>query len=308
MECLAWMQERHRQLARTPIADHADMGPWLASHFREATPFRLVSLLDMLQIYAEEFRLMMATLAELREGMPWQQIHRTEAGAAITSVDDGVILLLQARLNDMQPTLVNLDMKTSLKHLVRMQQEIDTVSSFEEVLRFVQELEQRIHDELEDRIFLSIQAGDAIYYNNKCLFGEDVARLFPTAVFDIEEAGKCLACGRYTAAIFHLMRILEDGVHKLGSKLVPTVSLNNLTWGTMLQQHIQPAIRSLPTTTKEETEYRDKCQDIHASLCAVKDAWRNPTMHKVATTYTEEAAKEIFVASRTFMRKLALII
>ena len=35
---------------------------------------------------------------------------------------------------------------------------------------------------------------------------------FPSAAFDIDEAGKCLAIGRSTAAVFHLMRALETAI------------------------------------------------------------------------------------------------
>jgi hypothetical protein len=35
---------------------------------------------------------------------------------------------------------------------------------------------------------------------------------FPAAIYEIDEAGKCLALGRSTAAVFHLMRAMEIGI------------------------------------------------------------------------------------------------
>jgi hypothetical protein len=36
---------------------------------------------------------------------------------------------------------------------------------------------------------------------------------------DADEAGKCFAVGRYTACVFHLMRIMERCVQKMGRDL-----------------------------------------------------------------------------------------
>jgi hypothetical protein len=43
---------------------------------------------------------------------------------------------------------------------------------------------------------------------------------------------------------------------------------------------------------------------MYALLDAVKDAWRNPTMH-IETKYTPEEASNIFATVRGFMKKVA---
>jgi hypothetical protein len=45
-------------------------------------------------------------------------------------------------------------------------------------------------------------------------------------------------------------------------------------------------------------------ESIYASLDAVKNPWRNETMHP-ANKYTNEEAEHVFVAVRSFMMKLA---
>jgi len=40
-----------------------------------------------------------------------------------------------------------------------------------------------------------------------------VAERFPEAIFDMAEAGKCLALDRSTASVFHLMRVTEYGLN-----------------------------------------------------------------------------------------------
>jgi hypothetical protein len=51
------------------------------------------------------------------------------------------------------------------------------------------------------------------YFDPKLpLFGPDFVSKFPSAAYELDEAGKCLALERPTAAAFHLMRIMEIGI------------------------------------------------------------------------------------------------
>jgi hypothetical protein len=73
--------------------------------------------------------------------------------------------------------------------------------------------------ELSSMIFLRIANEHVNLYREKQLFGAKVAEVFPAAISDIEEAGKCLALGRATAGVFHLMRIMELGLKVLARPL-----------------------------------------------------------------------------------------
>ena len=44
------------------------------------------------------------------------------------------------------------------------------------------------------------------------IIGSDVAAKFPSAAYDMEEAGKCLALSRPTASVFHACRSLEAAI------------------------------------------------------------------------------------------------
>ncbi len=57
------------------------------------------------------------------------------------------------------------------------------------------------------------------YYQQAQLFGEQVDKKFKALRGEIAEAGKCFAAGRDTATVFHLMRVMEVGVQRLGKKL-----------------------------------------------------------------------------------------
>lgn len=58
------------------------------------------------------------------------------------------------------------------------------------------------------RLFLYIPPQMVNLYEAKELFGQPVEHAFPSAIDDIEDAGKCLALGQGTACVMHLMRVL----------------------------------------------------------------------------------------------------
>jgi hypothetical protein len=90
-------------------------------------------------------------------------------------------------------------------------------STFAQLGDIVADLNQRIHDELEDNLFLHIPSEKAKLYETKePLFGEVVGKAFPSAADDIAEAGKCLSLDRGTATVFHLMRAMEVGAKGAG--------------------------------------------------------------------------------------------
>src|SRR5271168_5169670 len=63
---------------------------------------------------------------------------------------------------------------------------------------------------------MPVSSADAKYYSaEECLFGAEVAAKFPCVIYDIEEAGKCLALDRSTASAFHSIRCLEAGIRAL---------------------------------------------------------------------------------------------
>lgn len=84
-------------------------------------------------------------------------------------------------------------------------------------------LRETFEDELQSKLVLCIPADRAKYFSNDNLFGGYVALALPRVIEDVDEAGKCFAAGRFTACVFHLMRVLEVGVQELASLLgVPT--------------------------------------------------------------------------------------
>lgn len=168
---------------------------------------------------------------------------------------------------------------------------------------------ERMYDESRLRKFVTLSVRQAeLVFSAEPLFGAEVNTKFPTAAFEIEEGGKCLGLERPTAAVFHCMRVMEIGIASVARCLgIPDpIKPAERNWGAIL--------RSL----KEEFDRRDKAalpakwaqpdkvffEDVYASLDAVRNPWRNATMH-VENKYSPDEAEHIFYAVKAFMRKLA---
>lgn len=166
----------------------------------------------------------------------------------------------------------------------------------------VKVLEERVRDDLDDLRFMYMPSELLSYYSDDPLFGEVVANKFGKTITDIQEAGKCLAVGRYTASVFHLMRVMESAVQYLGTKLgISLVTEKN--WANILDQ-VDSAIKKLPAKNSSQKAKRNKFSEASAFLRMVKDAWRNDVMHP-KETYTDEEAERVFRNVKDFMVHLA---
>lgn len=163
-------------------------------------------------------------------------------------------------------------------------------------------LNDRVHDDFSERCLLMLNPGrGALYEPNSPLWGPDIRARFPKACFDIDESGKCLAVGRYTASVFHLMRAVEIALKAIGKSLGIKPPPRNDNWGIWLG-----AIKDAITKRGQDRAWVDKdyYQDIYQRLDSVKDASRNPTMH-VETIYPEEEAEILFRITELLFRKIA---
>lgn len=166
----------------------------------------------------------------------------------------------------------------------------------------VDHLDKMVRSELSNTQLLALSPDEtALFWPAGPPFGEAVLDAFPSAAPDIESAGKCLALGEPTAAVFHLMRAMEVVLRVLGRALdIPYAP----SWESYLKQinanmaakHTSKA----PKWKKQEAYFRDVAGDLQI----IKIAWRNPTMH-VVRHYSAVEADEIYRAVRNFMQRAA---
>lgn len=174
----------------------------------------------------------------------------------------------------------------------------------------IHDLRKRIHDELGGRCTFLLTPDQEKAFTDEKAFGQDVFDKFPDARLDVTEAAQCNALGRHTAAVCHLMRVLEVGLKVLAKKLGipdPLIS-SNRDWGSMLAT-IQAEIQANKKTPKiaDWHSIHNHVEQAHAFLMSAKGAWRNPTMH-VENHYNEGEAASIYGAVHGFMRQVVLLV
>jgi hypothetical protein len=208
----------------------------------------------------------------------------------------------------MKENLKKLGLTVSLAQLERIADEVTrhskTRCTNEQLDRRLDELGDRITDEMEDTVVMSIPKQKADYYTKPLeLFSQESLNKFPSTTSDVEEAGKSYASGRNTACVFHLSRVMERGLRVIGGSLgIPDP---NPTWDHILKKCDSELAKRIQDRLPLWKSNDDFFSEATANLRAVKSAWRNPTMH-VGSQYSDEVAEDIFRAVRGFMRHLAV--
>lgn len=136
-------------------------------------------------------------------------------------------------------------------------------------------------------------------------FGDAVRDKFPRLSEDIDEAAKCLALSRYTACVFHLMRVMESSVHLLARKLNISIDLRIASWNDVTIA-TGNALSAMPGKTPHNRRKKQLYGEALANLTAVRIAWRNEVMHP-KKTYTRVEAAKIFSHVEGFLESLVPI-
>jgi hypothetical protein len=180
-----------------------------------------------------------------------------------------------------------------------------TMSSFEDLATELREFLRSVEHELRSDLFLYISQGHVKHYVEPIEGWGSVIAKWGNTSSDIEEAEKCFALNRYTASVFHLMRLMEMAVQKFGDKLgVDLVGpVGPKVWQVILD--------GVNKAVKEKALEKDLLAKSYAAASAhlynVKVAWRNEVMHPKAT-YTEEEAESILYNVKTFVCDLVQLL
>lgn len=163
-------------------------------------------------------------------------------------------------------------------------------------------LKETFVEELSNRFVMVLPSSKTGYFDGSSnTFPSNVRNAFPSADYDMTEGNKCFALGRYTAAVFYLMRTLEVGLNVMGTSLDLTIAPNWHQAITKIQDEIESrSYATHPDWRNDEPFYSEAA----AHFRLVKNAWRNHTMH-TKERYDEERAQDIFNGVSAFMRHLA---
>jgi hypothetical protein len=172
------------------------------------------------------------------------------------------------------------------------------------------EIVLNIQAELEDHTFFTVPPERAEWYHedDRPLFGQAVADVFPDSTREIAEAGRCYALARWTASVFHLMRAVELTLHKWSDELglslrTPAAQAN---WQDILNgadKKLKDIEQNQPKSPQRDADL-EYFGDASAHFRAIKDAWRNHVSHSKAT-YDEAGSLGILQHVKAFMGKLA---
>jgi hypothetical protein len=260
----------------------------------------LWSLFDMLQKYAEDF---------------------VEIGRSIQSIVGHIstIVAPNDKLNDKELLIINVNLAKIMAHALTLQMHVSfglmhgtykkyelSAPTWNEISVEMEFISRAINAELKTKMLFFILPHRELYFLGKNLLSDETLEKYPSTKWDIEEAGKCFATERFTAAVHHLMRVAEYGLVSF-AEFCKVKNKDRANWNKALNE-IESAIRDhkhpnyIQNMTKEDEQFYTEAA---AWLRNVKTAWRNPVSH-IPTVYDEPKALELFGAIKSLMHHLSM--
>jgi hypothetical protein len=215
--------------------------------------------------------------------------------------------VVQRELIELLPICRKLKLNGPADKIYRMKAEFDLRDYEYHVLEFaLKDLGERIEDDLRSRWFFYVPPEHAQYFDvDPKLFGEAVQNRFPQMTADIVDAGWCLGAERWTAAVYHLIGVVELGIKEVGKHFsIPSGDLEYKDW-TRLSNLIEPKIKAMPFITAKDKQDKEAFLAILTHFHGVRGAWRNPTMHS-RFRFNQEEAESIFTNVKTFVQIVAM--
>lgn len=167
---------------------------------------------------------------------------------------------------------------------------------------------------LDSKKFMFVPADQSSYWENRAIFGDDsLVELGNAAGFEAVEAGNCYAAGRWTACVFHCMRVAEYGLRKIAQRSKVTLSDNGkrypLEYGDWsrvigaLRKKIDE-MRRLSIGPKKAEALR-RYSDLADHCEYMKDIWRNEVSH-ARRRYSQTESLAVMNRVREFIQSIPL--
>lgn len=116
-------------------------------------------------------------------------------------------------------------------------------------------------------------------------------------------AGRCYAYGEWTACAFHLMRICEAGVRALAYAIGHPIDQTK-NWGKFFKEFDRQSAVDPRNRTGVWLSHGEFLDSAGGNMRAVKNAWRNETMH-LESSYDEQEARHLLEVIPALMGHLA---
>jgi hypothetical protein len=225
-------------------------------------------------------------------------------------VDADLRLKLKSSAELLAEAIFPIGARAALVSAQRLYQAIldeETPLTLEHLRDSLSDIKKRFHDEIGFIKLLVVPPEEQSLMNEaKEHLGSPTSERFLGVSYDVEEAAKCLCFGRPTASVFHSMRVLEVALKAFALRLgIPNpVKPSERNWGNILQAVKTKIDSDYPSSKRLSKSEGAFLEAVYVSLDAIKNPWRNETMH-VEGVYTEEEAKHILLNCIALLKKMS---
>jgi hypothetical protein len=166
-----------------------------------------------------------------------------------------------------------------------------------------------LEDEMSTRLFLQIPYENKDYFDTPLAGWEKILDQFPDCKEDIEEMNRCFALTRYTASMFHALRVAEYGAIVLGDYIGATNPRKG--WGATIKRLsalVKGTRKNFPTTLSVSFEF---VEQLNREVDSLAMAWRHKVAHPRNSlvilpnaSFAPEVAGHIIQSIKVFMMRL----
>ena len=292
------MGQRQEHLSRlsTPLADVDlyygnnildSVAPWVEN------PYKLISLGDFMEIFDGSKLVRLGFLIDQTTVL---------AQSDRDLMPEHWWVALNAALSATQNDCEALGLVVTVAAIRRLERRVHTGDKdLNVVFGDLEYISGQLKEELGSCLFLHVPPAAADYITNPQEGWQSTLDKFPSTMLNVEEGSKCFALGRYTASVFHTMRVLEAGITALAK--VFGVSADRTTWHVVInsiESEITKNNKSLGAGWPDQQFYSEAATQFRH----FKDAWRNHVMH-ARLDFNEEQARAISDHVRDFMTHLS---
>lgn len=266
------------------------------------TPLTFWELIaDMNRFYASSFGVLMNNIQLALTSYRSAEQH----GAPCSEESDRAFF--KRILDQSYPCLEELHVSSVIKNQIgRLKDNIDS-KPIGEIAVVLQEIQRNIVDEFAENYYLQLDPSERQFYEHSSpLFGSEVANQFPSLAYEIDEAGKCLALQRSTAAAFHLLRCLEGCFAAVWRYMgVPDpIKTYERNWSIRLKRVKKQYEKRWPESKDKMDSEAVFIDEIIGTLSGMQNPYRNSTMH-LDSVYTQEDAYNLLVMVKGIIKSLA---
>jgi hypothetical protein len=273
---------------------------------------RIVSLYDLMREYAISELVQMVRGLLASSGTLKADAERTKPPS-----DREWLVIINAILNGIQLRGGEIEFDSSLQtQMVRLREDL----SGENCLISAQVISVRIDtivagiiDNLESRKFMFVPSDQAAYWGSALTLGESLRAEFSLAALgEATEAGNCYAAGRWTACVFHCMRLAEHGLRKLAKRVHVTLNHKGKNYPVEYAdwEAVITAIKNKITQSRQIPRGPKKVEELRfyssaADQCEyMKDIWRNEISH-TRRQYSKPESLAVINRVREFIESLS---